>query len=484
MRQLSGQDSAFLYFEDQGAHLHLTALYIYDQSTVPGGTVRHKEILQHVQSRIHTSPVFRQKLVSLPLNLDFPYWVDDERFDIEFHIRHIALPEPRDWRQLCILMARIHSRPLDMSRPPWEMYVVEGLDNIKGVPQGAFALISKYHHSAIDGATGEELMIGLHSTTPDRDEDPQSEPWEPEHEPSWLGLMARAAVNNVRTPFQLARAVSSTLPGVGRWLLKAGLPDVETADRVPKTRFNAPVTAHRVFDATTFKLKDLAIIRKVVPGATVNDVVLAICGGALREYLESKGELPEDSVVAMAPVNIRTQDNADTVGNVLGMMFVAVHSDIADPIARLRAVHEATVEAREIRHAVGARQMTDLTQHIPSATLSLAGRLTTGLGLGHRAMRMTNCTITNVPGPQQPMYLNGAKLVRTTGAAPILDGMGLIITAMSYNGEIVFSITSCREITPDPEFMTACLNSSFRNLKKAASPPKKKVARPKKSKAS
>ena len=154
MRQLTAQDAAFLYLESQGAHLHLTALYIYDQSTAPGGLVRHKDILRHVESRLHTSPIFRQKLVSLPLSVDYPYWVDDDQFDLEFHIRHIALPEPRDWRQLCILVARIHSRRLDLSRPPWEMYVVEGLDNIKGIPRGAFAIIAKYHHAAIDGATG------------------------------------------------------------------------------------------------------------------------------------------------------------------------------------------------------------------------------------------------------------------------------------------------------------------------------------------
>ena len=147
MRQLSAQDAAFLYLESQGAHLHLTALYIYDQATTPDGVVRHTDILNYIESRLHTSSIFRQKLLSLPLSADYPYWVDDEQFDLEFHIRHIALPEPRDWRQLCILLARIHSRPLDLSRPPWEMYVVEGLKNIKGIPDTAFAIIAKYHRA-------------------------------------------------------------------------------------------------------------------------------------------------------------------------------------------------------------------------------------------------------------------------------------------------------------------------------------------------
>jgi WS/DGAT/MGAT family acyltransferase len=225
--------------------------------------------------------------------VDYPYWVDDDKFDLEFHIRHIALPEPRDWRQLCILVARIHSRPLDLSRPPWQMHLVEGLDNIKGIPKGAFAIVAKYHHAAIDGATGAEIVSGLHSTTPEHDPNPEPEPWEPERRPSWFGLMNRAAINNIRTPFQLAKSVSATLPAIGRSLLKGELPDINLADTVPDTRFNGPVSPQRVFEGVTLKLKQLAEIRKAVPGATVNDVVLTICGGALRTYLEAKEELPD-----------------------------------------------------------------------------------------------------------------------------------------------------------------------------------------------
>jgi WS/DGAT/MGAT family acyltransferase len=223
-----------------------------------------------------------------------------------------------------------------------------------------------------------------------------------------------------------------------------------------------------VVEGVTFKLKQLSDIRKAVPGATVNDVVLAICGGALRRYLNKKGELPDDSLIAMAPINTRRPDEVDVAGNVLATMSVPIHTDIADPLARLRAVREATADAKETEHAIGARQMTDLTRHIPSATLALAGRLVTGLGLGHRAMRLCNCTVTNVPGVQQPLYLNGAKLIKSTGFAPVLDGMGLIITAISYNGEIIFSFTGCRKITPDPEQLSACTIASFNSLKKAA----------------
>jgi len=468
MRQLGAQDAAFLYFESRGAHLHLTSLNIYDQSTAPDGIVRHKDILKYVESRLHTSPIFRQKLVSLPFSIDYPYWVDDDQFDLEFHVRHIALPEPRDWRQLCILVARIHSRRLDLSRPPWEIYVVEGLDNIDGMPEGAFAIIGKYHHAAVDGVSGREMMSALHSTTPKYESEPEVQSWEAETKPSWLGLMTRAAVNNIRQPFQLAKAVSATLPGISRAFLRGEIPEISSDNDVPETRFNAEVTPHRVFEGQTFNLKQLAAIRGAVAGATVNDVVLAICGGALREYLLDKDELPENSLITMAPINTRAAEEQNIAGNILAMMFVPVHTDIEDPLARLRAITEATTNAKETRNAIAARQMTDLTQHIPSATTALAGRLITGLGLGHRAIRVCNCTITNVPGPQQPLYFNGAKMIKMIGCAPIVDGMGLIITAISYNGEIVFSFTGCREMIPDPEKLSAYSVVSFKALQKAA----------------
>ena len=468
MRQLTAQDAAFLYLESEGAHLHISGLYIYDQSTVPGGAVRHKDILKYVESRLHTSPIYRQKLVELPMNLDFPYWVDDDQFDIEFHIRHIALPEPRDWRQLCILVARLHSRPLDLSRPPWEMHVVEGLDNVEGIPKGSFAIVSKYHHAAVDGATGNEIIAGLHSTTLEYDPDPEPQPWTPQPEPSVLGLMARASVNNINQPFQLFKAISTAMPGTSNSRAGDELPETKTKRQVPDTRFNGPVTPHRVFEGISLDLKELSEIRRAVPGATVNDVVLTICGGALREYLEQKDELPDESLIAMAPVNTRTADEAKLAGNVLAAMAVPIHTDIADPLARLRAIHEATASTKEAKNAIGARQMTDLTKHIPASTIALAGRLVTGLGLAHRTIRFCNCTITNVPGPQQPLYFNGAKMLAMIGSAPVIDGMGLIIAAISYNGRIVFSFTGCREITPDPEALTACTEAAFSDLKEAA----------------
>ena len=467
VKQLSGQDASFVYMETQHAHLHLTSVNIYDPSTVKGG-MRAADIRQFIKSRLHTWPVFRQKLEFVPLNLDYPYWVDDEQFDPDSHIRHLTLPKPGDWQQLCNIVARIHTEPLDLSRPPWDMRIVEGLNMIDGIPAGAFAVVARYHHAAIDGASGTAILDGLHSTTPAHDADPQEEPWEPQPGPTRLRLLNRTAINSVRVPLRFTRAVAGIIPGISRTALRNVLEDIEPPGKVPQTRFNAAVSPHRVFDAAPFPLKPLAAIRKAVPGATVNDVILAICGGALREYLTAKDELPDESLVAVAPINTRTAADTADSGNVIATMFVPLFTDMEDPLSRLQAVHKATIDAKEATDPISPRQMTELTQHVPAVTEALAARLITGLGVGYRMKPLANCTISNVPGPQESLFLNGAKMLRMMGAGPVLDGVGLMFTALSYDGVITLTISGCRKITPDPQFLASCLRSAYARLRKAS----------------
>lgn len=466
MRQLSSIDSAFIYLEGEGKHNHLTGVYVYDQSTAKGGKVRFKKILQYVASRLHRSPVFRQKLVRVPLSVDYPYWVDDENFDIEFHMRHVALPKPGDWRQLCIQIARIHARQLDMSRPAWEMYVIEGLDHIESLPAGSFAVVTKYHHAAIDGATGVELLGALHDLTADTPSTAAVPAWQPESSPSWFSLLGKAALNNIRTPLLLTRSIASTVPTLGRHLLNKEQKAPKGKMPVPETRFNRKVSPHRVFDGREFAFQDFRVIKNSVTGTTVNDVVLAIVSGALRLYLQDKDELPEDSLVAAVPVNTRS-DNDTVPGNQVAGMMCPLNTQLDDPLQRLAAISEATRQTKEAANGVGARQMTDIQQHIPSSTLALAGRLVNGLALGTRA-RFCNCIVTNVPGPQHPLYKNGAKLLSMWGCGPVLDGVGLLILATSYDGKVFLSISSCRDILPDVSFLAQCLHSSFVNLRDAA----------------
>ena len=472
MEQLSGLDASFLYFETSHAPTHIGSFAIYDQATAPGGKVTFTGILKNVESRLHLARCFRQKLATVPFDLDHPYWIEDPDFDIEFHIRHIALPKPGDWRQLCIQIARLHARPLDLSKPLWEMYVIEGLDNVEGAPPGSFAVMTKIHHAAIDGVSGAELATAIHDIEPEGKVAPPEEPWVPERDPSLVELAVRTTANNIRSPFRLARMLRRNAGGLVNIFRSDPAADVEDADggatEVPRTRFNAPVSSHRVVEGRVFSLQDIRDIRKRVPGATVNDVVLAICSGALRRYLEHHGELPDAPLKAMAPISVRTEEEQGTAGNKISMMSVGLHSDETDPLERLRRIHQTTKASKATSEAIGARTMTDATQFMPGMLAGLAARVYTRLNLATRIKPIGNTIITNVPGPQIPLYFTGAKMVALHGMGPIMDGMGLIHPVFSYSGKISIAATACREQMPDPGFYAECLQASFDELQTAS----------------
>ena len=301
-----------LYADHASASANVTLIHIYDPSTAPGGRVRFKSILAHIEGRLHRSPVFRRKLLRVPLELDYPYWIEDEHFDLEYHVRHIALPAPGDWRQFCIQASRIHARPLDLSRPLWEIHVIEGLDGLLGLPRGSFALLTKIHHAAIDLEDGPELTMVLHDTTPEPPPPEPPEPWFPESPPGAFGLLRRSIVRNVAWPFRLARPLAT----LAARLIPIAASVVSDAllrpESMPITRFNAVVSPHRVFETRRFPLADFRRIRRLVRGATVSEAVLAVCAGGLRRYLAHTGELPEASLSAIAPVTLR--DVADGGG--------------------------------------------------------------------------------------------------------------------------------------------------------------------------
>ncbi len=266
----------------------------------------------------------------------------------------------------------------------------------------------------------------------------------------------------------MARHVIGAAPGLAQTVLKrfTGGENDERL-RVPRTRFNGKITQHRVVDGTRFSLEEVSRVRAAVPGSTVNDVVLSIAGGALRRYLEAKDELPGDSLVAFAPINVRREEERHTGGNQVSLMRAALRTDVADPVERLAAVHRGTSRSKEITNAIGARELTDLNKFTPPATLALAGRLITRAALLSRTP-LVNCVVTNVPGAQVPLYLNGARLLSMGGLGPIVNGMGLIIVVVSYNGELTMTLTSDREIVPDPAFFTECIDESWASLKDAA----------------
>jgi len=466
MQQLNGFDSAFLFMETPNAPMHIGSVAIFDPSTAPGGIVRLKRIIKTLKNRAHLAPYLKQRLFEVPFNADFPYWIRDDSFDPEFHIRHIALPQPGDWRQLCIQVARLHSRSLDRSRPLWELYVIEGLDNVEGVPPGSFAFVSKTHHAAIDGSSNYDVGTALCDPTPEiRKIEPEKE-WVADRPPTALEMSVMAHHNNVTRPQKYLEFLQKTLPSLSKSVEAISQLDTGATELVPRTRFNAVLSQNRVFEGVTFSLDEIKTIKNKA-GGTVNDVVVAICAGAMRSYLNKKNELPEKSLVSMCPVNVRTPGDADTGGNQVVSMTVPLHTDIANPGKRLMAICESTRQSKEVARAVSATAMLEMANFIPTQLSVLGARAAAEQGLANFTSPTANTVITNVPGSPVPFYSNGALFVRGWGLGPCVDGNGLFHSVGSYCNELTIGVTCCRAMMPDPAFYAKCLNRSFRDLKKA-----------------
>ncbi len=470
MLQLSGQDASFVYMETPSTPMHIGSVGIYDPSTAPGGFVRFKDILAFIESRLGGARSFRQRLVRVPFDLDHPYWIEDPDFDIEYHVRHIALPAPGDWRQLCIQVARLHSRPMDLTKPLWEFIIVEGLDNIEGLPKGCFALVSKVHHAAIDGMSGVEMSAAVHDLSPEKANRYDDSGWKAEAKPGIGELLISGYFNALRQPAKYMETVARSVPGLARLAseVSKGELSIKGARTPPKTRFNAKVSSHRVWDGVPFPLSDVRAIKDALPGATVNDAILTIIGGGLRRYLSDKGELPAENMTAMAPISVRAEGEKSALGNLVSAMVVSLGTQIADPMKRLAHIHEDAVNSKGLTNAVGARTLTDYSQLIPSGLAGLGARLYTRLGVANATAPVFNAVATNVPGSRVPLYFCGARMVKMYGMAPIFDSMGLINTIYSYVDEIAISFTSDRDMMPDPAAYADALRASFAELLAAA----------------
>jgi len=480
MQQMQGLDTVFVSMETPVAPVHIGSVLIYDPSTAEGGFVRFKDILSFIEGRLHMSATMRQKMVKVPFGIDYPYWVQDRNFDIEYHIRHVALPKPGDWRQLCIQAARVFARPLDLSRPPWEITVVEGLDNIDGVPKGSYAMLTKVHHAAIDGVSGVDMMNALHSMAPQGDGVLPPDSWRPEADPSQIGLFARGYVRNLLNPIRQAQAMRHTLPGMARaakGLIKRDF-DFDALIKAPKTRFNGTVSPHRMFDAKTFSLKDIKRIRSLAEGSKLNDVMLSVVGGAMRLYLEHYNELPDTSVTAMAPISVRDESEKNTMGNQVAAMFVPLGSHIPSAQERMKYVTEETIKAKAFTNALGARQMTEMAKLAPAPVMNLGAQVFSKLKLADHIKPVINTVVTNVPGPPIPIYSAGAKLVGLYGMLCLVDGVKLGHVVHSYINDVTVSFTADRSAMPDPDFYSECLQKSFdAHLEKAVALEKAKIVK-------
>lgn len=485
MRQLSGHDAGFLYSDTTHSNANVSLLHIHDQSTAPGGVVRFKSILAHVERRLHRSPLFRQRLQRVPLALDRPYWVDDPDFDLEYHVRHIALPKPGDWRQFCIQASRIHARALDLDRPLWELYVIEGLDSFLDLPAGSFALLLKTHLAAVDLTRLAELGALFYDTEPVPPAPAPPEPWFADAPPGTLGLAARGLVQSATAPLRLARPLARLATRVAPAAAALAGEMLLRPENLPVTRFNAVVSPHRVFETRRFTEAEVESVRRLVPGASFDDVVMAVCGGALRRYLEGVGELPEGhSLAAIVPQAAALAPAAAGPGGGgaegaatppppgPGWRHLPLRTDLADPLARLTALRDQARAAPDaVSRVLGSRALAEAGEQASAALLALgrrwAGRI--GARVGRRAPP-ANCTVSLLgaigePGgrgrAERPLYLCGARLTYFSAILPITDGLGLAFAVTRCDGRVIISPTSCRELMPDPETFAQCLRDSF-----------------------
>ncbi len=463
MEQMQGLDAAFVALEQPNAPVHIGSLIVYDPATAPDSFVRFKDILSFIENRLQLSKTLRQKMVKVPFGVDYPYWVQDADFDLEYHVRHVALPKPSDWRQLCILASRIFARPLDLTRPPWEITVIEGLDNIPGFPKGSYAMLSKVHHSAIDGVSGVDLMMATHTMTPDVTPLSTPDTWHPETNPSQIGTFVRGSLRGITLPWRQLNASRKLMPGMlraAKGFLKRDY-DAKAILNTPKTRFNGRLSPHRMYGAEAFDINDIKAIRQLAEGSKINDVMLSITGGAMRRYLQAKDELPKQSTTAMAPISVRDESEKNAMGNQVAAMFVPIGSHIDNAQERMKYVLEETTKAKALTDALGARQITEMAKLAPAFAMNVGADLFYRFNLADVSKPFINTVVTNVPGPRIPIYSAGAKVVGLYGMMCLTDSMRLGHIVHSYMDEITLSFTACREAIPDPDFYAKCIRRSF-----------------------
>jgi len=469
MKKLTGLDASFLYLETDKAPMHVGGLLILDAAGAsPPSTF--EALREFMASRLHVAPVFRQRLIEDPFKITGPQWIRDSAFDLDHHVERTTLPEPGGWKELFALMAWELSQPLDRRRPLWGVTYVEGLEEVEGMPAGSVGLITKMHHAAIDGMSGAEIMGALFDLTPEPRVIPEKEAWEPEEAPPRSRFLKQAGRSVRAIPKDLGVTVGNTVKGLAKagvaWGIKR-TPRPPGLFSAPRTRLNAPVSKDKVWTGVRFPLSRIKAVKSAVEGTTVNDVVLTVCSGALRRYLREKNELPDEPLVAMAPISVRGQSEKADLGNRVSAMLVSLATDIEEPKERLQAIHKSARGSKVYHQAVGAETLTDYTRIIPFNVAGLAARAYTGANISKLHKPLFNVVITNVPGPQVPLYMAGAKLLTHIGAAPVYDGIGLTIVVFSYAGTLSIGALSCREMMPDMEHFRELLEEALEDLEAA-----------------
>ena len=465
MRRVAGKDAIFLYFDSPQTPMHMAFAGVFDPSTVPGGLKGPAEIYgriyDHLESRIHLFPPFRERLVTVPFGLGHPVLIEDPDFDLEFHLRRTALPSPGGHREFEAFIGRLMSRPMDLNRPLWEAWIVEGLEG------GRWAFVAKAHHLISDGVGGNDILVNLLDLQPEpREVDPPAS-WQPDQEPSDLRMLAGAVVETVKRPVRfvstLRRAAGVARDVASSRLNRRGEESIRIVGA--RTFLNGPVGPHRQVGFGSVSLDDVKAVKDAA-GVRVNDVVVAMCGRGLRRFVEAHGESPDRSLVASVPISIRPEGNAD-LGNQVAGMTVPFHDDVDDPIEQLRRISEATRPAKEQLGAVSAHLLTDWTEYAPPAVAAQAFRFYTRTGLAHRHPPIANVTLSNVPGPPMPIYMAGSRMEEMYPIGPVIPNQACNITVVSYRDQMHIGIVADRDRVPDVTELVGLITKGLAELVQA-----------------
>jgi WS/DGAT/MGAT family acyltransferase len=459
--RLTGLDSSFLYLEQGPAHMHVASTALFE-----GPTPGYEEFRDHIASRLHLVPRFRQKLRFVPLGQGRPKWIDDPHFNVEYHLRHTALPSPGSEGQLRTLAARIFSQRLDRSKPLWELWLVDGLEGDR------FAIVGKSHHCLVDGVSGVDITTVLYDTSPDP-EPAEAPPWTPRPEPSGAQLLSEALLERATTPAEVVRGARALFRAPRRAARKA-VGALEAAGAFAKSGLGAPssplnveIGPYRRFATVQADLADLKRIKDAA-GATVNDVVLATVAGALGRYLRAHGYATQDlELRAMVPISVRTVDERGALGNRVSSFMAPLPVWCEDPIERLSRVGDVMGDLKQSKQAVGASLLTELTDFAPPTIAGQAARL-------QSRQRFFNLVVTNVPGPQFPLYLLGRELEAVYPMVPLAERQAVCFGIMSYNGQVNFGLIGDYDAISDLDSLAEDLEASLDEFR--ASVPAKRSA--------
>ena len=471
MQQVDSEDAAFLFLEQPDNPAHLGLIALYDQSKTGGHVIRFQHILKHIQNRLASAPVFHQKIKRVPADLDYPYWIEDDNFDLEYHVRHMALPKPGDWRQFCIQISRIHSRPLDIRRPLWEMYVIEGLDKVAGLPGGSFAIYFKIHHCAMDEFTAIELLESLHETSANTQQHEHKATQVTRfaaREPSSVDIAVQMVFGNMLRGAKFSLQSVKYRKAISRQLARATmrrLSRVTSSKNVEDehdTRFAAAPGSARVFEGGFYQRKILDDFMAQVTGANMHHALAVVCGEATRRYLAGKDGLGELNLSARLQINLRNAGAHALSGNRMALQNIELYTGVENLVERLYAIVGTNVLASDDDLEEKSHRIRSFYEYIPSPFLSALGRWSKREPQSLEAGG--SCGISTLTGPQQTVYFLGAKMSGLTSVSPLYKGCGLMYSASLYEDKLAISFTSGRDILPDPENLVACLDKVMKEI--------------------